>query len=139
MDFNDSELEAYLDESLDSGRAAELEVALRTDPQLLKRLSSINSRRDAGIHTLGEIWRRNQVGVPSPQEIEAHMQASLPRELSDYIEFRVRELKCVFTIALLQDAMAQQADNGRQSKSRQEKIYRKSADLLSLRRKKKSK
>lgn len=138
MEFNDSELEAYLDESLDSARASEIETALRNDPELLKRLSQINGRRDAGIHTLGEIWRRNQVGVPSPEEIEQHLQGSLPKEDSEYIEFRIRELKCVFTIALLQDAMSQRKDDGRQSKSRQEKIYENSADLLNLRKRKKS-
>jgi hypothetical protein len=138
MEFNDSEFEAYLDESLDSARALDLETALRSDPQLLKRLSQINGRRDAGIHTLGEIWRRNQVGVPSPEEIELHLQGKLPQEEADYVEFRIKELKCVFTIALLQDAMSRRKDDGRQSRSRQEKIYEKSSDLLKLRKRKKS-
>ena len=64
-DFSDAELETYLDEALDPARAAELEDCLKQDKELLSRLSYINGRRDAGIHTLGEIWRRNQIGVPT--------------------------------------------------------------------------
>ena len=71
-DFTDAELEAYLDESLDSSRAAEIEHRLREDTVLLQRLSRINHRRDAGIHTLGEIWRRHQIGVPSAEKMKNH-------------------------------------------------------------------
>lgn len=137
MEFNDSELEAYLDESLDASRAAELESFLRNDSGLLKRLSMINGRRDAGIHTLGEIWRRNQVGVPSPEEIAAHLAGKLSPAESEYIEFRVKELKCVFTIAMLQDARPQNPDDASKSRSRRQKIYDQSAELLERRKRKK--
>ena len=63
--FTDAELEAYLDETLDSDRAAEVEQGLKNNQSLLERLAQINGRRDAGVHTLGEIWRRNQIGVPN--------------------------------------------------------------------------
>ena len=65
--FPDAELEAYLDETLDSDRSNEIEQVLQTDEQLLQRLTDINERRNAGVHTLGEIWRRNQIGVPSAE------------------------------------------------------------------------
>jgi hypothetical protein len=137
MEFNDSELEAYLDESLDAVRATELELALSKDTHLLRRLSMINGRRDAGIHTLGEIWRRNQVGVPSNVEIEAYLAGKLAPAESEYIEFRVKELKCVFTIAMLQDAKSQHQDEASKSKSRRQKIYDQSAELLDRRKRKK--
>ena len=65
--FPDAELEAYLDETLDPDRSNEIEQALQADEELLQRLTHINERRNAGVHTLGEIWRRNQIGVPSPE------------------------------------------------------------------------
>jgi hypothetical protein len=102
-EFTESELEAYVDESLDSARAAEIERALKTDRELLKRLSYINGRRDAGVHSLGEIWRQNQVGVPSREKVIAWLKGKLPAEEADYLQFRVEILKCRFTAALLED------------------------------------
>lgn len=129
MKFNDAELEAYLDESLDPMRANELEQVIRDDPELLKRLSRINGRRDAGMHTLGEIWRRYQIGVPAPDEMAEHLAGTLPLEESAYIDFRIKELKCPFTIAMLRDAEAQAANDG-SSKDRRDKVYEKSEALL---------
>ena len=129
-EFTDAELEAYLDESLDSTRAAEVEQSLRDDRELLQRLSRINGRRDAGIHTLGEIWRRHQVAVPTVETMQNHLMGVLTTEESDYIEFRMNELKCPFTIAMQKDLQAQQSENAELSKTRREKFYKTSAGLL---------
>ncbi len=128
--FTDAELEAYLDESLDSARAAEIEQAVRNDRGLLKRLSMINGRRDAGIHTLGEIWRRNQIGVPSVEAMGNFLLGVLPQEQADYINFRMEHLKCPFTLAMFNDLQAQQSESVEMSKSRREKFYKTSAGLL---------
>lgn len=128
--FTDAELEAYLDESLDSSRAAEVEQALRSDQHLLERLSMINSRRDAGIHTLGEIWRRNQIGVPTTETMGNYLLGVLPEDEADYIKFRIEHLKCPFTSAMYRDLEAQQNENAELSKTRREKFYKTSAGLL---------
>ena len=128
--FTDAELEAYLDESLDSTRAAEIEQAVREDRELLKRLSLINGRRDAGIHTLGEIWRRNQVGVPTVEVMGNFLLGVLSEEESDYIRFRMDNLRCPFTVAMYNDLRAQQNESAEMSKSRRDKFYKTSAGLL---------
>ena len=56
--FSNSELEAFLDESLPCERMAAIEDALRHDEKLQKQLTAINGRRDAGVHSLGDIWRQ---------------------------------------------------------------------------------
>jgi len=129
-EFTDAQLEAYLDESLDSQAAAELEQACRVDPDLVNRLSLINRRRDEGVHTLGEIWRRHQIGVPSPEEVNEFLADKLSPEQSDYIRFRLDVLKCRYTSALVEAAEQQLADSGEQSKNRREKYFQNSADLL---------
>lgn len=129
-EFTDAELEAYLDESLDPVRAAEVEQGLREDRELLRRLSRINGRRDAGIHTLGEIWRRHQIGVPTLEMMRNHLMGVLASEQSEYIEFRIKELKCPFTIAMLNDLKLQQTENEELSKTRREKFFKTSAGLL---------
>ena len=130
IDFTDAELEAYLDESLDPVRAAEIEQQLREDRQLLGRLSRINGRRDAGIHTLGEIWRRNQIGVPSVETMRNFLLGVLSAEEESYIQFRMDELKCPFTVAMQRDLQIQQTESEEHSKTRRDKFYKTSAGLL---------
>lgn len=130
VSFTDAELEAYLDESLDSSRAAEIEQCIRTDELLLQRLSMINGRRDAGVHTLGEIWRRNQIGVPTVEAMGNFLLGVLPEDQADYINFRMEQLKCPFTLAMFNDLQSQQSESAEMSKSRREKFYKTSAGLL---------
>jgi len=128
--FTDAELEAYLDESLDSGRAMEVEEALQSDEKLLARLSMINGRRDAGVHTLGEIWRRNQIGVPTIEMMGNYLLGVLEDEEAAYIKFRMDHLRCPFTLAMYNDLVAQQNESAELSASRREKFYKTSAGLL---------
>ena len=128
--FTDAELEAYLDESLDSARSTEIEEAIKTDKELLRRLSMINGRRDAGVHTLGEIWRRNQIGVPTVETMGNFLLGVLPDEESDYINFRMEQLRCPFTLAMYNDLQTQQSESAEMSKTRLEKFYKTSAGLL---------
>ena len=54
-DFSSSEIEAFLDEALDADKMTAIEASLRDDKQLLGQVAEAISRRDAGIHSLGEI------------------------------------------------------------------------------------
>ena len=128
--FTDAELEAYLDESLDSTRATEIEEAIKSDSDLLQRLSVINSRRDAGVHTLGEIWRRKPIGVPSAEVMGNYLLDVLDQEQTAYIKFRMEQLKCPFTVALYDDLLAKQTESAELSASRREKFYKTSAGFL---------
>jgi len=127
LEFNDAELEAYLDESLEAVRAAEVEMVVRDDPKLLKRLAQINRRRDAGMHTVGEIWRRHQIGVPTTEQMQDFCDRKLPAEQMDYIDFRMKQLKCPFTIALFEDTESKAAPD---VPARRDKFYEKSAGFL---------
>lgn len=129
--FSDAELEAYLDEGLDPKRAMELEQAIRSDDELLYRLSNINGRRDAGIHTLGEIWRRNQIGVPSEEQVANYLLGVSPREEADYIRFRIDVLKCPYTAAMVADlTVRNEGSDEEQVQQRRRKYYNSSAGLL---------
>ena len=130
-EFTDADLEAYLDEMLDPSDAANVEEALRQEEALLHRLSHINSRRDAGVHTLGEIWRKNQVGVPTADTMEKYVEGELTAEEKNYVEFRLKSLKCRYTIAMLRDLQERQGSGeASQSESRRQKYFDSSADLL---------
>ena len=128
--FTDAELDCYIDETLDSQRAGELEQQLRTDPSLLKRLAQINAARSAGQHTLGGIWRQHQIGVPTPDEMGSFLLDVLDDEHSDYIQFRLEVLKCPFTIAMKTDLENQQSETADASTKRRTKFFESSVGLL---------
>lgn len=130
QEFSDAELEAFLDESLDPTRAQEIETGLAENHELLGRLSRINGRRDAGMHTLGEIWRRNQIGVPSGEVLGKYLLGILPEQHADYIRFRLEILKCPYTIASLRDLEQQQEGSRDQIETRRRKYYNSGAGLV---------
>lgn len=128
-EFTDADLESYLDETLHPDLAADLEQSMRDDKSLLDRLSHINGRRDAGIHTLGEIWRRNQVGVPTREQIQEYLNGKLSAEHSDYIDFRIETLKCRYTIAHVKD-LENPSEKSPKADDRRKKYFDSSAGLL---------
>jgi hypothetical protein len=128
--FTQAELEAYLDETLDVERMVQIEKALRKEPRLLEHLTQINVRRDTGVHTLAEIWRRHQIGVPTREDLGKYLLGILPPEQADYIRFRVEKLRCRFTIANLQDLKAQQQELEAASAARRRKYFQSSVGRL---------
>lgn len=135
--FSDAELEAYLDESLDPQRATELEGYLKEHPELIQKLAYINGRRDAGVHTLGEIWRRHQIGVPTRDTLRSYLDGRLPPGERDYIRFRIETLKCRFTLAHLADLQRQPTTEvPTEVKQRRAKIFESGEKLLARRKKK---
>ncbi len=121
--FSDADLEAYLDEMLDPTRAAELESLLRQNRNLLQRLAQINQRRDAGVHTLSEIWRQNRIGVPTREQVRGYLLGTIDEGLADYIHFRVEVLRCRYTSALLEDVELEQKKSEQQAAANRRKKY----------------
>ena len=130
QEYTEAELEAYLDEVLDADTAGQLEDDLRSEEGLLRKLSMINARRDSGVHTLGEIWRRHQLGVPGREELGSYLLGVLPEPHAEYIRFRLEVLKCPFTIANLNDLNAQQAEAMDQTSTRRQRYFQTSAGFL---------
>src|SRR5438105_13804217 len=106
-DFTNAELEAYLDESLSAERMAAVEDALRQSEDLQQRLIAINGRRDAGVHSLGEIWRRHRLSCPSRQQLGSYLLGVLPRDESDYIKFHIETIQCRYCTASVGDLKSQ--------------------------------
>src|SRR5690606_27176009 len=87
--YTQAELEGYLDETLPPAEMAAIEAAIRTDPDLLEQLTTINGRRDAGVHTLGEIWRRHRISCPSRQELGSYLLGALAEDVEQYVKFHL--------------------------------------------------
>jgi hypothetical protein len=109
MRFTDSELESFLDESLPAERMAALEDALRQDGDLQNRLTAINGRRDAGVHSLGDIWRRHRLSCPTREQLGSYLLGVLPRDHADYVKFHIETIECRYCGASIADLKSQQS------------------------------
>lgn len=125
-----SELEAYLDEALAPEEMAVIENAIRNDPSLMKQLSAINGRRDAGLHTLGEIWRRYRISCPSREQLGSFLLGVLSKEHTAYIDFHVSQVGCRFCRANLEDLERQQAEASHDIATRRKRYFQSSAGYL---------
>jgi len=129
MNFTPAELEAYLDEALPADQMAAVEEVLRRDPQLLRHLTAINARRDAGVHSLGEIWRRGRLSCPSRQQLANHLLGILPDDEADYVRFHLATIGCRYCQANAHDLEAQAAGS-EQAQPRRQKFFQSSAGHL---------
>lgn len=128
--FSVTELEAYLDESLAVERMAAIERALRGRPDLIQRLAEINARRDCGVHTIGEIWRRRHIGVPTRDELSQYLRGALPHDHAAYIRFRLATLECRYTAANLRDIQSQRGEAPTSAAARRRRFYDSSVEQL---------
>ncbi|NLY00527.1 MAG: hypothetical protein GXY83_30905 [Rhodopirellula sp.] len=125
-----SDLEGYLDEALAPEEMARIELALRNQPDLVRRLAEINARRDAGVHSLGAIWRRHRLSCPSREQLGSFLLGALPAERIDYIAFHLDVVGCRYCQANLADLKKQQAEAPEAADSRRRKYFQSSAGYL---------
>lgn len=129
-DFTNAELEAFLDEALPTARMAAIEDALRHGDALRQRLVAINGRRDAGVHSLGEIWRRHRLSCPSREQLGSYLMGVLPAEAADYVTFHLEMIECRCCAASLEDLGAQQSAADTEVAHRRRRYFQSSAGYL---------
>lgn len=128
--FSDADLEAYLDEALPPEDMSRIETAARGDAKMLRRLSGINARRDAGSHSLGEIWRRHRLSCPTRAELGSCLLGVLSRPEADYIQFHIKVVCCRFCQANWDDLQNQQREADEAAATRRKKYFQSSAGYL---------
>ncbi len=121
--FTNAELEAFLDESLPVERMTAIEESLRGDELLQKQLAAINGRRDAGVHSLGEIWRRRRLSCPSREQLGSYLMNISPRDVADYIKFHLDVIECRYCTANIGDLRAQQEESAGEVVAERRKKY----------------
>ena len=128
--FSNSDLEAFLDEALPTERMAAIEEALRNDGELQNRITAVNGRRDAGVHSLGEIWRRHRLSCPSRQQLGSHLLGVLSAEEADYIKFHIETIGCRYCTASINDLKSQQSAAETEVAHRRQKYFQSSVGHL---------
>ena len=125
-----SDLDAYLDEALPAEEMARIEKVLRNDPELRRRLAATNARRDAGVHSLGEIWRRHRLSCPSRQQLGSYLLEALPDDQAQYVRFHLEEIGCRFCSANLADLETEEAEAPDAAVTRRRKYFQSSVGHL---------
>jgi len=128
--FRDHDLESYLDEALPPEQMAEIELALRKDPVLLRQMAVIQSRRNAGVHSLGEIWRRNRLSCATREQLGSYLLGVLPDEVSDYLAFHLDVVGCRYCRANLADLENQLGEHEETVQTRRQRYFQSSAGYL---------
>ena len=125
-----SDLQAYLDEALSPAEMTAIEAELRKKPELLKQLSAINARRDAGVHSVGEIWRRQRLSCPTREQLGSYLLQVLDDAEQDYVAFHINTVGCPFCVANLADLEALREEPAPTAKERRRRYFRSSAGFL---------
>ena len=125
-----SDLDAYLDEALPPEEMARVEQALRDNPQLAEQLAAVNARRDAGVHSLGEIWRRHRLSCPTREQLGSFLLDALPEEVEEYVDFHLHRIGCRYCRANLTDLEKRRAQAPAETETRRRRYFQSSAGLL---------
>jgi len=133
---SDAALSAYLEEALPIDQLSEIERNLRIDPELQKRLAMVAGREDAGLHSVGVIWRRNRLSCPSRDELGQFLLGVLDPGAADYIRFHLDQIGCRYCTANSEDLRSSgffntdQAGAGSDDDARRRRYFQTSAGHL---------
>jgi hypothetical protein len=130
MRITQADLQSYLDESLPAAEMAAVEAELRSRPELLTQLAVINGRRDAGLHSVGEIWRRRRLSCPTRQQLGSHLLGALDEGHVAYIQFHLQIIGCRYCQANLEDLRRQQEEKAETVTTRRTKYFQSTAGHL---------
>ena len=131
IDFDVATLRAYLADELPAGTLARVEKALRDSAELRARLEEVRSDRgEAGLHSLGAIWRRNRLTCPTRQQLGSLLLDVLDPDHADYIRFHIDIIACPFCQANLADLEGKAEADTPASQTRRQQILQSSRHLL---------
>jgi len=131
VSFSNSELESFLDEALPAERMAAIEESLRASDELQQRVAAINGRRDAGLHSLGEIWRRHRLSCPSREQLGSYLLGVLADDAAEYLRFHLENVGCRYCAANLADLRDQQmAADAKAVQQRRQRYFQSSVGHL---------
>lgn len=129
-DYSDQQLQAYLDELLPADLMSAIEQELRASEKLRNRLVALVGQREAGVHGLGEIWRRHRLTCPSRQQLGSFVLGAMDESLQDYIHFHLDTVGCRVCRANLDDLRAQQSEQKADTQTRRRRYFQSSAGYL---------
>jgi anti-sigma factor RsiW len=124
-------LRAYLLDELPAGTLARVEKALRDSAELRAQLEDVRQNRsEAGLHSLGAIWRRARLTCPSRQQLGSLLLDALDPDLAAYLHFHIEVVECPYCQANLADLKGKAESSTPAARTRQARILNSSRHLL---------
>ncbi len=103
QNFSSAQLLGYVDELLPVEMMTAIEMALRESEALRRHVGQLIRRRDAGEHSVGQVWQRLRLSCPDRTELGSYLLGTLPDEELDYIDFHLQTVGCRYCAANLED------------------------------------
>jgi anti-sigma factor RsiW len=126
----DAQLRAFLDESLPPDQMAAIEFQMRDDSELHRRLAEIRGQQDAGLHSLGAIWRRHRLSCPDRSTMGQYLLGVLDPEDEKYIDFHLKRVGCRYCAANIADLEQNRKESEGQVETRRQRFFQTSAGYL---------
>lgn len=133
MEPTDAQLNAFLEEALPADQLAEIEKRLRDNAALRARLAAVIGREDAGLHSVGVIWRRRRLSCADRDTLGQYLLGVLDDDEADYIRFHINDVGCRYCAANLDDlkqAQAAATKPAAEHQSRRQRFFQTSAGHL---------
>lgn len=123
-------MQSYLDESLTPELMAEIEKELRSSEPLREQLLQVAGMREAGVHGLGEIWRRNRLSCPTREQLGSYLLGAIAPDQESYIKFHLEVVGCRVCQANLEDLQAQRSEKAESAQTRRQRYFQTSVGHL---------
>ncbi|MCA9039728.1 MAG: hypothetical protein KDA65_05200 [Planctomycetaceae bacterium] len=127
--YTDEELIAYLQEQLSSEQATEIEENLRNSPELTTRLAALADASFRDHHSVGQIWRREQLSCPSRSQLGAWLLGTIDSKRAKYIDFHLNTVGCRLCNANLDD-LKSASEEQKSAHNRRQKYFQTSIGYL---------
>ncbi|MDA1178136.1 MAG: hypothetical protein O2931_04980 [Planctomycetota bacterium] len=129
--YTHRDLEAYLDEAVSTADMTAIEISLRHNESLRAALITILQRRDSGVHSLGEIWRRHQLSCPTREELGSYLLGVLDDDHFAFVQGHLEQYGCRICQANWEDLQRRQTDAAEAVTRRLKRFFETSAGYLS--------
>ena len=129
QNFTSAQLLGYVDELLPVEMMTAIETALRESEALRRQVGQLIRRRDAGEHSVGQVWQRLRLSCPDRTELGSYLLGTLADEELDYIDFHLQIVGCRYCAANLED-LRESSQSTAGSKQRRKRFFQSSAGYL---------
>lgn len=127
--FSSTQLLGYVDEVLPVELMTAIETALRESESLRREVAQLIRRRDAGEHSVGQIWQRMRLSCPDRTELGSYLLGAMPDEELDYIDFHLQTVGCRYCAANMEDLRESSQPTG-DAQKRRKRFFQSSAGFL---------
>ena len=95
-------IHAYIDGALSPEEADAFTLMAYGDSELRGKIRTVQTEFDYHNHTVGSLWRRNQLTCPSDQDIVDYQRGALAiiyPKIADHLQFHLNSIRCIYCIS----------------------------------------